>query len=57
MSSKHQVYVYECKNCGYHIETMDQREYLEKRMKDETYSHVKKCCDNIELEETDRYMR
>ena len=57
MSSKHQVYVYECQNCGYRKQTMDQIEYLEKRMNNETYSHVEKCCDNIELEEIDRYMR
>lgn len=55
MSGKHQIWVYQCKNCGEKKETMDTKDYLESRMVE--YPETFACCKNLNLEQTDQYFR
>jgi hypothetical protein len=55
MSGRHQIFVYECKNCGETRETMDTKDYLEDKMKE--YPDIHACCEKPELEMKDQYFR
>lgn len=55
MSGKHQIFVYRCRNCGKEEETMDTKDYLEKRM--EKNPELYACCSNPDLKQVDQYFR
>jgi len=55
MSERHQIFVYRCSNCGNKKKTMDPKDYLESKMKDNPGTFA--CCEKPDLKQVDQYFR